>query len=287
VRLVACPDCRTQYDVETLDGPTVACRCGATVDAKPRAAVDAKIERCASCGALVGPDADHCEYCTAVIVRDRRRMNLLCPGCYAANEENARFCAACGLEFRPEPLPGSMPELKCVDCAEPLAVRSVGGVFVQECPKCRGVWAAAAVFEDLVDRAILARREAKERFARPQPRATSGNPVAGGVKYRRCPVCNELMARRNFQRRSGVIVDRCVEHGLWLDENELEQIAGFILSGGMEKAQAAEAGTRLGEPGIAAREFTRLAMEHRQPPLVSERAHTFLEFLRIALIRGW
>lgn len=288
MRLVACPDCRTQYDVETLDGPTVACRCGAVVDATPHEAVDARIERCASCGALVGPDADRCEYCTAVIVRDRRRLSLLCPGCYAANEENARYCAACGLEFRPGPLPGSLPQLPCVDCDETLEVRAIGGVFVHECPKCRGVWASARVFEDLVDRAIAARREAKERFQRLQPRETSGNPVKAGIRYRRCPICREFMARRNFQRRSGVIVDRCRDHGLWLDEHELEQIAGFILSGGLEKVQAEEiAGRHGGEPSKAAGEFTRLLMENRKPPLVSERAHTFLEFLRIALIRGW
>ncbi|MBZ0268999.1 zf-TFIIB domain-containing protein [bacterium] len=286
MRLVACPDCRTQYDVETLDGPSVSCRCGATVDAKPREAVDAKIERCASCGALVGPDADRCEYCTAVIVRDRLRLNLLCPGCYAANEENARFCAACGLEFAPQPLPGSMPELACMDCSEPLAVRAVGGVFVQECPKCRGLWAAAGAFEDLVDRAIAARREAKERFRAPKPRETSGNPVATQVKYRRCPVCRELMARRNFQHRSGVVVDRCNEHGIWLDENELEQIAGFILSGGMEKAQAAEAAQRQRTPTRATGEFTRLLMEN-QPPTPLAGTHTFLEFLRVALTRGF
>ena len=40
------------------------------------------------------------------------------------------------------------------------------------------------------------------------------------------------MLRRNFRRSSGVITDVCRDHGTWLDADELEQIAGFILSGG-------------------------------------------------------
>ena len=45
------------------------------------------------------------------------------------------------------------------------------------------------------------------------------------------------MQRRNFQKTSGVIIDRCGEHGTWLEADELEQIAGFILSGGRPGAQ--------------------------------------------------
>jgi hypothetical protein len=40
------------------------------------------------------------------------------------------------------------------------------------------------------------------------------------------------MLRRNFRRASGVILDVCREHGTWLDADEIEEIAGFILSGG-------------------------------------------------------
>ena len=49
---------------------------------------------------------------------------------------------------------------------------------------------------------------------------------------RKCPVCDGFMQRRNFRRSSGVIIDCCSRHGTWLDADELEQIAGFILSGG-------------------------------------------------------
>jgi Zn-finger nucleic acid-binding protein len=47
--------------------------------------------------------------------------------------------------------------------------------------------------------------------------------------------------RRNFRKRSGVIIDRCHQHGTWLDAHELEQIAGFVLSGRAERAARVEA----------------------------------------------
>ena len=46
------------------------------------------------------------------------------------------------------------------------------------------------------------------------------------------------MARSNFWRTSGVITDRCNSHGTWLDADELEQIAEFIMSGGRPGASS-------------------------------------------------
>ena len=40
------------------------------------------------------------------------------------------------------------------------------------------------------------------------------------------------MQRKNFAKRSGVIVDVCGKHGVWLDADELEAVAGFIVQGG-------------------------------------------------------
>jgi len=60
------------------------------------------------------------------------------------------------------------------------------------------------------------------------------------VQYRKCPACDGFMQRANFQKRSGVIIDRCHNHGTWLDADELEAIAGFILEGGMDAHQYME-----------------------------------------------
>ena len=54
------------------------------------------------------------------------------------------------------------------------------------------------------------------------------------VVYRNCPVCKEQMARRNFGKRSGVVVDICRKHGTWLDAGELNQLLKWSVAGGEE-----------------------------------------------------
>jgi Zn-finger nucleic acid-binding protein len=265
LRLVACSNCHAQYDVTNKAESTVTCRCGAAVDARPRPAVDAEIHRCGSCGAVVAKGAGHCDYCGSVIVHVRRNLSLLCPECFARNREDSRFCTACGVAFRPEPLETIAPELPCVECGALMPPRSVGRVSVNECPNCGGLWVPGDRFDALIDRAIEIRRQADAgTITAPSPRVRGGNPVSDRVKYRSCPVCDAFMLRRNYRRTSGVIIDRCHDHGTWLDPDELEQIAGFILSGGLERARRAEntsmkTGSAPGSAGSSARAGTELA----------------------------
>ncbi len=65
-----------------------------------------------------------------------------------------------------------------------------------------------------------------------------GKPTA--PMYRPCPECTKLMNRRNYGRRSGVIVDVCSEHGLWFDLGELSRILAWIRDGGLAHAQEQE-----------------------------------------------
>jgi len=41
-----------------------------------------------------------------------------------------------------------------------------------------------------------------------------------------------MMIRRNFGRRSGVVMDVCRDHGTWLDGGELAQIIKWSTAGG-------------------------------------------------------
>jgi len=66
------------------------------------------------------------------------------------------------------------------------------------------------------------------------------------------------MQRRNFRKSSGVILDVCVEHGSWLDADELEQITGFILSGGEPSPVFAESPPKARGEARASAEFARL-----------------------------
>ena len=55
--------------------------------------------------------------------------------------------------------------------------------------------------------------------------------------YLPCACCSKLMVRKNYKRVSGVMIDLCLNCGVWLDKDELKQIRNFIASGGLNRAQ--------------------------------------------------
>ena len=63
------------------------------------------------------------------------------------------------------------------------------------------------------------------------------------------------MQRRNYRRSSGVILDVCRAHGTFLDPDELEQIAGFILSGGQTSQTILEEHEKTSREAETARAF--------------------------------
>jgi Zn-finger nucleic acid-binding protein len=66
-------------------------------------------------------------------------------------------------------------------------------------------------------------------------------PVQKGRLYRPCVLCGTLMNRRNFGRKSAVIVDVCSRHGVWFDLHELDQLLRWIREGGEERVRALQA----------------------------------------------
>ena len=156
MKLVACPQCHAQYDLAGHpDGGTFDCRCGQVLEARaPKAASDAAAERCGACGALARQGEEVCAFCGSGIVPSVDPGSLICPECFARNLDEARFCVACGVAFAPQPIPGSGEALRdCPCCRVEMKSREIGGLEVQECIKCHGVWAPTDGFPALIERA--------------------------------------------------------------------------------------------------------------------------------------
>jgi Zn-finger nucleic acid-binding protein len=239
MRLVCCPNCRAQYDVAQARAEHFTCECGSAVAARVPREIERTAHRCGSCGALLEADASGCSYCGAAVEVAPDQAGTVCPGCYARNGATCRFCTACGIAFEPRPIPESRTELPCPACGALMPPGGVGRVPTHECPHCHGLWVPDDQFDHLVRQAIAACERAQlQDLAAPSPRVRGGRPDVGPVQYRRCPICQSFMLRRNYEQRSGVILDVCNEHGTWLDADELEQIRGFIVSGGLAEARA-------------------------------------------------
>lgn len=242
MKLVACPKCHAQYDSESVGGASsFACRCGSAVSATPPAARDVAVTRCSACGALVGEKETLCSYCRAEVIRRPAPFGPVCPECYARNPETARFCVSCGIAFLPQPVRARAEGLPCPVCSgSTLTPRSLAGIWIEECPSCLGLWTPGDVMDRLVERIRerLHRQSAPSGDPPPRRRRSKWQPE---FTYRRCPECGAMMQRRNFGRRSGIVVDWCGSHGTWLDASELEDIADFVIQGGLNPPAPSDA----------------------------------------------
>ncbi|MDC0720608.1 zf-TFIIB domain-containing protein [Nannocystis bainbridge] len=130
----------------------------------------------------------------------------------------------------------------CPGCGEPLHATAVRhGIEFDTCAGCGGIWLDAGELEVLTSGldpspGTGAMHEADLRARVPAPATRESD-----VRYRECPRCREVMNRRNFGSISGVIVDECRHHGLFLDAGELEEVEAFLRAGGRAIGEAARA----------------------------------------------
>jgi Zn-finger nucleic acid-binding protein len=244
--LVACPECHRQYDAgRRRTGSRFRCHCGHVVVVQRPMGHEARVVRCSACGAARPDGSATCPYCEAEFTLHERDLDTVCPHCLALVSDRARFCHHCGTGLVPELDAGSDTELFCPACQDGhrLVSRRLGTeqVTVLECGRCAGFWMGHEAFRQLVERAEHEAVPAGTILETPLRTAARFGLPAGAVApaphghtsfYRPCPVCGELMNRRNYGHDSGVIVDLCRDHGIWFDADELARILAWLRAGG-------------------------------------------------------
>lgn len=185
--------------------------------------------RCPGCGAPAGADAASCDYCGAALA------TVTCPSCFAAMFAGSRFCAHCGAEAVRESIDDATP-LNCPRCRESLQALRLGGTEARECSECGGLWLDPDTLQQLAD----AREESAGVVSALAARIPRNATPPDVVRYIPCPRCEKLMNRTNFAHSSGVVLDVCKTHGVWLDRGELQRVLGFIESGGLTVARERE-----------------------------------------------
>lgn len=144
---------------------------------------------------------------------------------------------------------GSLPTSahKCPDCGVDLNTDTVGENQVERCSSCRGLWVLVKEFNELlvdIDRQEAVRQR-EESAAAPSKKAKTR-------KKRLCPRCSAVMTQCEFGGSSGVFVDTCKKHGVWLDHGELRQVVDFLA----ERQNVTEGDPVLRSKGARAGEFT-------------------------------
>jgi Zn-finger nucleic acid-binding protein len=116
---------------------------------------------------------------------------------------------------------------------------ALGGVRLEECGRCGGLWVGNDVFQQIC--ASTQAQDLAVKISQPTPTLQEF-----GREYLKCPQCTQLMNRYNFASRSGVVIDKCSKHGTWFDRDELRRIIDFIRAGGwaIAREDQAEAANR-------------------------------------------
>ena len=179
-----------------------------------------------------------------------------------------RTCPICGGQ-QDDKIEARAPQ--CPRCKVHLQSHIVDGEEYDICGECGGMWLDRDEFH----------RATRERIAYEKV-ADKGEylkaPVRGEIEYIPCIRCGKLMNRRNFGKISGVIIDRCKQHGVWLDAGELEKIQHFIADGGLDQSRDREISRNR-------EELKELATQVDQNTFTQRLLH-FWDFKRI-LFRGW
>lgn len=184
----------------------------------------ARLYRCPACGGEVEEAARRCTFCSAPLA------TLRCANCFHMNVPEAVHCSGCGRELGLEPL-GEPDAAQCPRCKASLQAFRTGPGVLLDCDRCGGQFVENALLRELLERKQVVRQGLP-------PEAPTPPTPEREVRYLACPVCANLMQRKNFGRSSGVIVDVCPRHGIWFDAGELPRVLAFVESGGLERAEA-------------------------------------------------
>ncbi len=150
-----------------------------------------------------------------------------CQQCSHVIKGNVRSCPMCGGGME-QPSPNE--QRHCPRCRSELTIHHYQNCQLDQCGSCHGLWLEPKEFSLLSSEFNVYRDpNANPDYHKPA--------MAKAESYLPCACCAKLMTRQNFKGISGIIIDMCINCGVWLDQDELNQIRSFIASGGLDKAQ--------------------------------------------------
>ncbi|GJM24816.1 MAG: hypothetical protein DHS20C16_12310 [Phycisphaerae bacterium] len=165
---------------------------------------------CTNCGAPLPPKSNRCTFCNTLNDVDLRAVSQRDGG---DRESGSRECPHCD-----EPL-----HIVQLDVAD--------GFGIDRCLKCHGIFFDPGELEAIIEESVT------HVYNVDYPRLAAlieeeGVEADRQITYIKCPDCKKMMNRKAYGSRSGVIVDECRNHGVWLDGRELHLLMKWTKAGG-------------------------------------------------------
>jgi len=114
---------------------------------------------------------------------------------------------------------------QCPICASTLQPASHESVAVLRC--AHGLFIEPDALRGAVHDRSSDRSIEDEKHAEAGTASASADALVADEGPRACPACSEVMEKRIYAVQSGVRMDVCEHHGIWLDAGELERIEAW------------------------------------------------------------
>ena len=163
-----------------------------------------------------------------------------CNNCSAPLPANSIICAYCGTRNDTD-LKGvhrytvCEPETlricpRCDIGMQTIDLKLEGKFLIERCPECLGLFFDSGELEALIKASVTNVYDVSRHKINELNKTLRNNDYP--ATYIKCPVCTKIMNRVNFGAKSGVIIDKCSEHGIWLDGGELRHLLEWVKAGG-------------------------------------------------------
>lgn len=164
---------------------------------------------CVNCGAPLPAKTTRCPYCQTLNDVDLRGRITVARG------TTSRDCPRCRKKLTAVLLQVGADHLE-----------------LDRCSTCHGLFFDPGEIESVLDGIETRAEDIDHRQLLTLIEEETPSDDFQKVTYVPCPDCGQLMNRRSFGQRSGVIVDSCRGHGIWLDGGELRRLIRWTQAGG-------------------------------------------------------
>jgi Zn-finger nucleic acid-binding protein len=130
-----------------------------------------------------------------------------------------------------------MTQLDCPRCSKALKRTPLGCI----CDDCEGCWFGFDQFDKVLRLSDLQLESSEIEKTLQYDR--KGVDLEHEV---RCPDCGLRMKRHVYMMDSGVVVDMCRDHGMWLDDGELTKIRKYLQSSNAKPAEEEQKASPVG-----------------------------------------
>lgn len=165
--------------------------------------------KCSSCSAPLKKNNPLCVYCGT-----RNNIDLTSINYFTSNvPDKDRICSICN------------EVMKTINVSE----TDDNPFLIERCDKCHSLFFDSGELEALMDEKT--NNVFNINYALLNS-LVSERSYDVNFSYRKCPICEKIMNRKNYGTKSGIVVDVCKEHGVFLDAGELKHLKEWRKAGG-------------------------------------------------------